>query len=111
MSCIGCQMQGKPVNNLISREIPALVEKGRCLVSATIVNHTVIIKLHNYKGYFLSCLKVLDMIKSISVSIRRKKNQNTCFLQSVFETKGKLHWEKDCSNRTCCVKFSRLIET
>lgn len=56
MSCTECQMQGKPVNNLISREIPALVEKGRCLGSRTVVNHMVIIKLHNYKEYFLSFL-------------------------------------------------------
>lgn len=50
-------MQGKPVNNLIiSKEIAALVEKGGCLVSKTVVNYTVIINLHNYKGTFLSFL-------------------------------------------------------
>ena len=56
------QMQGKPVNNLIiSRKIPALVGKKGCLVSRTVVNYTVIINLHNYKGAFsllsLTCLK------------------------------------------------------
>lgn len=45
-------MQGKPVNNLISRETPALAEKGRCLVSGPVVNHTVIVKLCKYEGIF-----------------------------------------------------------